>query len=81
MLSIPAFGGLITSLPLRNPIANPAAFNFLGVPMACRSPFRSSIRTRRADLTGKIIAKFEDAGLRVIASSRMRLSQADADAF
>ena len=35
----------------------------------------------RRNLTGKIIAKFEDAGLRVIASRRMRLSQADAEAF
>ena len=35
----------------------------------------------RRNLTGKIIAKFEDAGLRVVASRRMRLSQADAEAF
>ena len=35
----------------------------------------------RRNLTGKIIAKFEDAGLRVIASRRMRLSRADAEAF
>ena len=35
----------------------------------------------RRNLTGKIIAKFEDAGLRVIASRRLRLSQADAEAF
>ena len=35
----------------------------------------------RRNLTGKIIAKFEDAGLKVIASRRMRLSQADAEAF
>ena len=35
----------------------------------------------RRNLTGKIVAKFEDAGLRVIASRRMRLSQADAEAF
>ena len=35
----------------------------------------------RRNLTGKIIAKFEDAGLRVIASRRMRLSTADAEAF
>src|SRR6202790_3125541 len=35
----------------------------------------------RRNLTGKIIAKFEAAGLRVIASRRMRLSQADAEAF
>ena len=35
----------------------------------------------RRNLTGKIIAKFEEAGLRVIASRRIRLSQADAEAF
>ena len=35
----------------------------------------------RRNLTGKIIAKFEDAGLRVVASRRIRLSQADAEAF
>jgi nucleoside-diphosphate kinase len=35
----------------------------------------------RRNLTGKIIAKFEDAGLRVVASRRMRLSRADAEAF
>ena len=35
----------------------------------------------RRNLTGKIIAKFEDAGLKVVASRRMRLSQADAEAF
>ena len=35
----------------------------------------------RRNLTGKIIAKFEDAGLRVIASRRLKLSQADAEAF
>ena len=35
----------------------------------------------RRNLTGKIIAKFEDAGLRVIASRRIRLSRADAEAF
>src|SRR6478736_10397534 len=35
----------------------------------------------RRNLTGKIIAKFEDAGLRVIASRRIRLSKADAEAF
>src|SRR5580698_9295902 len=35
----------------------------------------------RRNLTGKIIAKFEDAGLRVIASRRMKLSTADAEAF
>ena len=35
----------------------------------------------RRNLTGKIIAKFEDAGLKVIASRRMRLSNAQAEAF
>jgi nucleoside-diphosphate kinase len=35
----------------------------------------------RRNLTGKIIAKFEDAGLRVIASRRIKLSTADAEAF
>ena len=35
----------------------------------------------RRNLTGKIIAKFEDAGLRVVASRRIKLSQADAEAF
>src|SRR5580658_8921386 len=35
----------------------------------------------RRNLTGKIIAKFEDAGLRVVASRRLRLSRADAEAF
>src|SRR5471030_3349008 len=35
----------------------------------------------RRNLTGKIVAKFEDAGLRVVASRRMRLSRADAEAF
>ena len=35
----------------------------------------------RRNLTGKIIAKFEDAGLRVVASRRMKLSSADAEAF
>src|SRR5271170_5844950 len=35
----------------------------------------------RRNLTGKIVAKFEDAGLRVIASRRTRLSSAQAEAF
>ena len=35
----------------------------------------------RRNLTGKIVAKFEDAGLHVIASRRLRLSRADAEAF
>ena len=30
----------------------------------------------RRNLTGKIVAKFEDAGLRVVASRRIRLSTA-----
>jgi nucleoside-diphosphate kinase len=33
------------------------------------------------NLTGKITAKLEEAGLRVVASRRIRLSQADAEAF
>jgi nucleoside-diphosphate kinase len=35
----------------------------------------------RRNLTGKIISKFEDAGLRVIASRRTHLSKAQAEAF
>ena len=35
----------------------------------------------RRNLTGKIVAKFEEAGLKVIASRRIKLSQADAEAF
>ncbi|MEO8883650.1 MAG: nucleoside-diphosphate kinase [Devosia sp.] len=35
----------------------------------------------RRNLTGKIIAEFEAAGLRVVASKRIRLSQAQAEAF
>ena len=35
----------------------------------------------RRNLTGKIVAKFEDAGLKVVASRRIRLSQADAESF
>ena len=35
----------------------------------------------RRNLTGKIIAKFEEAGLKVVASRRIRLSQADAESF
>ena len=35
----------------------------------------------RRNLTGKIVAKFEDAGLRVVASKRIRLSQTQAEAF
>ncbi len=33
------------------------------------------------NLTGKIIAKLEDAGLRVVAQKRVRWSKADAEAF
>ncbi len=33
------------------------------------------------NLTGKIIAKFEDAGLRVVASKRIRMSRAQAEGF
>jgi len=35
----------------------------------------------RRNLTGKIIAKFEDAGLRVVASKRIQLSQDQAEGF
>jgi nucleoside-diphosphate kinase len=35
----------------------------------------------RRNLTGQIIARFEKAGLRVVAQKRMRLSRADAEAF
>ena len=35
----------------------------------------------RRNLTGKIVAKFEEAGLKVVASRRIRLSQAQAEAF
>ena len=35
----------------------------------------------RRNLTGQIVAKFEAAGLRVVASKRIRLSQAQAEAF
>ncbi len=35
----------------------------------------------KRNLTGKIIAKFEDAGLRVVASKRIHLSMAQAGAF
>lgn len=33
------------------------------------------------NLTGKVVAKFEDAGLRVIASKRIHMSQAQAEGF
>ena len=35
----------------------------------------------RRNLTGKINAKFEEAGLRIVAQRRVRLSQATAEAF
>jgi nucleoside-diphosphate kinase len=35
----------------------------------------------RRNLTGEIIARFEKAGLRVVAQKRMRLSRAQAEAF
>ncbi len=35
----------------------------------------------KRNLTGKIIAKFEDAGLRVVASKRIQMSQAQAEGF
>ena len=35
----------------------------------------------KRNLTGKIIAKFEEAGLRVVASKRIHLSKAQAGAF
>jgi nucleoside-diphosphate kinase len=35
----------------------------------------------RRNLTGKIVAKFEDAGLRVVASKRIHMSRAQAEGF
>jgi len=35
----------------------------------------------RRNLTGEIVARFEKAGLRVVAQKRMRLSKAQAEAF
>jgi nucleoside-diphosphate kinase len=35
----------------------------------------------KRNLTGKIVALFEDKGLRVVASKRIRLSQAEAEGF
>ena len=35
----------------------------------------------RRNLTGKIIAKFEDQGLRVVASKRIRMTRAQAEGF
>ena len=65
-----------------NTLHNPAEFNFPGVLMAVERTL-SIIKpdATRRNLTGKIIAKFEDAGLRVVASRRIKLSQADAEAF
>jgi nucleoside-diphosphate kinase len=65
-----------------NPLHNPAEFNVLESPMAVERTL-SIIKpdATRRNLTGKIIAKFEEAGLKVVASRRLRLSQADAEAF
>ena len=35
----------------------------------------------KRNLTGKIIAKFEDAGLRIVASKRIRMSKKQAEGF
>jgi len=35
----------------------------------------------KRNLTGKIVAKFEDAGLRVVASKRIQMTQAQAEGF
>ena len=35
----------------------------------------------KRNLTGKIIAKFEDAGLRIVASKRIRMSKEQAEGF
>jgi nucleoside-diphosphate kinase len=35
----------------------------------------------RRNLTGKIIAKFEEAGLRIVASKRIRMTRAQAEGF
>src|ERR1700743_3246306 len=35
----------------------------------------------RRNLTGKIIAKFEEAGLRVVAQKRIRMTKAQAEGF
>ena len=35
----------------------------------------------RRNLTGKIVAKFEDAGLRIVAQKRVQLTRAQAEAF
>ncbi|MFT6659291.1 nucleoside-diphosphate kinase [Maritalea sp.] len=35
----------------------------------------------KRNLTGKIVAKFEDAGLRVVASKRIHMTQAQAEGF
>jgi nucleoside-diphosphate kinase len=58
------------------------AFPKLELPMAVERTL-SIIKpdATRRNLTGQIVAKFEKAGLRVIAQRRMRLSVADAEAF
>ncbi len=35
----------------------------------------------KRNLTGKIVTKFEDAGLRIVASKRIKMSQAQAEGF
>lgn len=35
----------------------------------------------RRNLTGKVIAKFEDGGLRIVASKRIRMTRAQAEGF
>ncbi|MGL1920440.1 MAG: nucleoside-diphosphate kinase [Hyphomicrobiales bacterium] len=35
----------------------------------------------KRNLTGKVITKFEDAGLRIVASKRIKMSQAQAEGF
>jgi nucleoside-diphosphate kinase len=35
----------------------------------------------RRNLTGKVIAKFEDAGLRIVASKRIQMTRAQAEGF
>jgi len=65
----------------RGAIGHKAAL-FKDIPMATERTL-SIIKpdATRRNLTGKITAKFEDAGLRVVASRRMKLSTADAEAF
>jgi nucleoside-diphosphate kinase len=61
---------------------NPRAFNPLENDMAVERTL-SIIKpdATRRNLTGEIIARFEKAGLRIVASRRMRLSTAQAEAF